>query len=146
MNDQEHINLDSVFTDVLHACKTIAVVGASPKPRRPSYQVMDYMISNGYTIVPINPGFAGDTILGQTVYASLDEVPCPIDMVDVFRNSRDAGGVVDEAIRLKAEKRIQVVWLQIGVTNDAAKARAEAAGLTVIQNRCPKIEHARLVL
>lgn len=146
MTEMNKSDLDTTIKDVLRSCKTIALVGASPKPARPAYKVMQYLIDNDYTVFPINPGFAGDMILGQIVYASLEDVPCPIDMVDVFRASEAAGAVVDEAIRLKDDKVIRVVWLQIGVINDAAKERAEAAGLIMIQNHCPKIEHTRLSL
>ena len=125
---------------ILETVNTIALVGASNKPARPSYQVMEYMQSKGYKVIPINPGQAGNEILGETVYASLEEAPGPIDMVDIFRPSEAAGDVVREAIRLSDDKGITVAWMQLQITNDKAKKEAEEAGLVVVQSRCPKIE------
>jgi predicted CoA-binding protein len=105
---------------------------------------MKYLQAKGYRIIPVNPGAAGQEILGETCYASLAEVPDRIDMVDVFRDAEAAGTIVDEAIALKDDKGIQVVWMQLGIRNDAAAARGVAAGLTVIMDRCPKIEYGRL--
>ena len=105
---------------------------------------MKYLLSKGYRVVPVNPTLAGKEILGQPVYASLAEVPAPVDIVDIFRNSAAALEVVREAIRLKDELAIKVVWMQLGVRNDEAAAEAEAAGLQVVMNRCPKIEYGRL--
>lgn len=131
---------DAYLKDVLEGVRSIAVVGASDNPLRASHFVMKYLGEKGYTIIPINPGQAGKEILGNRVYASLSDLPAPPDMVDVFRNSEAAGGVVDEAIAIGAK----VVWLQLGVRNDDAARRAEAAGLRVVMDRCPKIEYQRL--
>lgn len=135
---------DDLITGILETVNTIALVGASNKSARPSYQVMEFLLNEGYTVIPVNPGQAGGEILGQTVYATLEEVPAPIDMVDIFRPSDAAGDVTREAVRLSEDKGITVVWMQIGVTNDKAKAEAQDAGLVVVQNRCPKKELERL--
>ncbi|OEJ68994.1 CoA-binding protein [Magnetovibrio blakemorei] len=137
---------DDMLVGILETINTIALVGASNKTERPSYQVMEFMQGQGYKIIPINPGLAGGTILGETVYASLQEAPGPFDMVDIFRASDAAGETVREAITLSDDKGVTVVWMQLGVTNDKAKGEAEAAGLVVVQNRCPKIEIKRLGL
>jgi predicted CoA-binding protein len=129
---------------VLHSVRRIALVGASPNWRRPSYFAMKYLLGKGYEILPVSPRCAGQDILGRRCYTSLAEVPAPIDMVDIFRNSEAAGQVTDEAIALAPEKGIKVIWMQLGVRNDAAAERAKAAGLTVIMDRCPKIEFGRL--
>ena len=138
MNHDGYSNdyLRSVLRDV----KTIAMVGASPNWNRPSYFAMKYLQEKGFRVIPVNPQAAGQTILGETAYAELADVPEPVDMVDIFRRSEAAGPIVDEAIRIGAK----VVWMQIGVRNDEAAARAEAAGLRVVMNRCPKIEYSRL--
>ena len=135
---------DAYLQATLHRVRRIAVVGASTKWNRPSSFVMKYLMGRGFEILPVNPRAVGQKILGQTVYPSLDEVPAPFEMVDIFRSSEAAGGVVDEAIRLKEVKGIEVVWMQLTVRNDEAALRAEAAGLTVVMNRCPKIEWSRL--
>ncbi len=135
---------DDLIRGILRDARTIAMVGASPKWVRPSYFAMKYLQEKGYRVIPVNPAAAGQTILGETCYASLAEVPGPVDLVDIFRNSAAAGPITDEAIALAAEKNIEVIWMQLGVRNDEAAARAEAAGLTVIMNRCPKIEWGRL--
>ncbi len=131
---------DAYLREILKSVKTIAMVGASPHWNRPSYFVMKYLQSKGYRVIPVNPAAAGQEILGEPVFATLEDVPGPIDMVDVFRNSEAAGPITDEAIARRAD----VVWMQIGVRNDAAAQRAEAAGLKVVMNRCPKIEYSRL--
>jgi predicted CoA-binding protein len=131
---------DGHLRDVLGRVKTIAMVGASTNWNRPSYFAMKYLQHKGYRVIPVNPGAAGQTLLGEKVYASLKEIPDRIDMVDIFRNSAAAGPIVDDAIAVGAP----VVWMQLGVRNDEAAARAEAAGLTVVMNRCPKIEYGRL--
>ncbi len=130
--------------EVLGAAKTIAMVGASPNWNRPSYFVMKYLQTKGYRVIPVNPSAAGQKILGEICYASLGDIPDNYEMVDIFRNSEAAGPIVDEAIGLKAAKGIKVIWMQITVRNDAAAKRAEAAGLKVVMNRCPKIEYSRL--
>lgn len=135
---------DGLIRRILGAVRVIAMVGASANWVRPSFFAMKYLQEKGYRVIPVNPQAAGQTILGETAYASLSDIPGPIDMVDVFRNSEAAGAIVDEAIRLKDEKRITVIWMQLGVRNDAAARRAEAAGLTVVMDRCPKIEFGRL--
>jgi predicted CoA-binding protein len=131
---------NSYIRDVLNSTKTVAMVGASPKWNRPSYFVMKYLQAKGYRVIPVNPGAAGQEILGETVYGDLKSVPEPIDMVDIFRNSEAAGPIADEAVGVGAK----TVWMQLTVRNDAAAARAEAAGLNVVMDRCPKIEFARL--
>jgi uncharacterized protein len=131
---------DSYLSEILASVKTIALVGASTNWNRPSYFVMKYLQSKGFRVIPVNPGVAGEQLLGETVYARLEDIPDPVDMVDVFRNAEAAGPVTDSAIAIHA----RIVWMQIGVRNDEAAARAEAAGLKVVMNRCPKIEYMRL--
>ena len=133
---------DAYLRDILTGVRTIAVVGASPRRERPSHGVMAYLQRHGYRAIPVNPNAVGTTINGETVYAKLADVPEPIDMVDVFRRSEMAGGVVDEALAVGAK----VVWMQLGVRDDDAAARAEAHGLQVVMNRCPAIEIPRLGL
>jgi predicted CoA-binding protein len=133
---------DAYLRDILTSVRTIAVIGASPRRERPSHGVMAYLQRRGYRAIPVNPNAAGGTINGETVYARLADVSEPIDMVDVFRRTEMAGGVVDQAIAVGAK----VVWMQLGVRNDAAAARAEAHGIKVVMNRCPAIEIPRLGL
>lgn len=133
---------DDLLRAVLTSVKTVALAGASDDPSRPSYQVMEYLLAHGYRVFPINPRLAGQTLLGQSVYARLADLPETVDMVDVFRNSAAAGPVMDDAVAHGA----RVIWLQLDVRNDDAAARAAAAGATVIMDRCPKIEHRRLGL
>ena len=133
---------DDYLRGILESVRTIAVVGASPRHERPSHRVMAYLQRRGYRAIPVNPNAVDDPINSEKVYTSLAEVPEPIDMVDVFRRPEAAGGVVDEAIAIGAK----VVWMQLGVRDDAAAARAEARGLKVVMNRCPAIEIPRLGL
>jgi uncharacterized protein len=133
---------DSYIRGILNTVKTIAMVGFSPKDNRPSYFAFKYLQERGYTMFPVNPGHAGKDVLGRRVYARLADIPEPIDMVDVFRGAQFASGIVDEALAL--EPRPQVIWLQLGVRSDEAAAKAEAAGMKVVMNRCPKIEYGRL--
>ena len=133
---------DDEIRAVLDQVKTIAMVGASAKDVRPSYFVLKYLLAKGYRVIPVNPGQAGKEILGQTVYGALADIREPIDMVDIFRSSDAAAKVVDEALALQPQPK--VIWMQLGVRNDEAAAKAESAGLTVIMNRCPKIEYGRL--
>jgi len=131
---------DACIKRILEEVTTVAMVGASTNPMRPSYFVMMYLQRKGYRVRPVNPRAAGATVLGETVYADLAELPERPDMVDVFRRSEEAGGIVDAALALG----VAVVWLQLGVRDDAAAARAEAAGARVVMDRCPKIEYGRL--
>jgi predicted CoA-binding protein len=131
---------DAYIGAILRDTRVIAMIGASPNWNRPSYFAMKYLQSKGYRVIPVNPAAAGQEILGETVHATLEDVPGPVDMVDIFRNSQAAGPIVDAAIARGAK----VVWMQLGVRNDEAAARAEAAGLKVVMNRCPKIEFGRL--
>jgi uncharacterized protein len=128
--------------NILRMVKTIALVGASANVVRPSYLVMKYLIDKGYVVIPINPGLAGQDLLGQHVYASLADVPVSIDMIDVFRNSEAALAITEEALALPAKPK--VIWMQLSVRNDEAAAKAEAAGLQVVMNRCPKMEYGKL--
>jgi len=131
---------DDYIRAILRDVRVIAMVGASPNWNRPSYFAMKYLQAKGYRVIPVNPVAAGQEILGEMVHASLATIGEKVDMVDVFRNSEAAGPISDEAIAIGAK----VVWMQLGVRNDAAAARAEAAGLRVVMNRCPKIEYGRL--
>lgn len=133
---------DALIERILAQTRVIAMVGASANTVRPSSFVMKYLIGKGYVVHPVNPGHSGGTIEGRTVYARLADVPEPVDMVDVFRAAEAVPGIVAEALALAPLPK--VIWLQLGVRNDVAAATAEAAGLTVIQDRCPKIEYGRL--
>ncbi|MGL6117923.1 CoA-binding protein [Plesiomonas sp.] len=135
MNDQS-------IKQILQATRTIALVGASDKPERPSYRVMDYLLQQGYRVIPVNPSLAGKTILGQTVQASLSEISESVDMVDVFRSADAAYAIAQEAIAINAK----TLWLQLGIINEEAATLAAAAGLQVVMDRCPKIELPRLDL
>jgi uncharacterized protein len=135
---------DELIAGVLANAQTIAMVGASDATNRPSYFAMKYLLGKHYRIIPVNPRLAGRQILGQRVYAALADVPSPVDIVDIFRAFPAAFEVVREAIRLRERLRIKVIWMQLGIASDAAAAEAEAAGLQVIMNRCPKIEYGRL--
>jgi predicted CoA-binding protein len=147
-DDPRSPDSDGALRQILQSCRTLAVVGLSPKADRPSHEVSHYMQARGYRIVPVNPAAAGGTILGERVHASLREADAAvraaggrIDLVDVFRKSEDVPPIADEAIAIGA----RVLWLQLGVVNDAALARARAAGLAAVQDRCLKIEYARLI-
>jgi uncharacterized protein len=135
---------DATIRSVLEEAATIALVGASANPERPSNGVLRFLLEAGYRVHPVNPGLAGKQIHGALVHARLADIPEPIDLVDIFRNSDAAGQVVDEALALTPLPK--TIWMQLGVRNEAAAERARARGLTVIQNRCPKIEFARLSL
>ena len=132
---------DALIKRVLTATKTIAVVGASANPARDSHEVMAYLQRHGYRCIPVNPSLSGQTLLGEKVYPDLKSIPDKIDLVDVFRNSEAAGGVADEAVEIGAK----AIWMQLGVINEPAARRAEAAGVVVIMDRCPKIEIPRLL-
>jgi uncharacterized protein len=132
---------DADIRDILTSVKTIALVGWSPKPDRPSHRVAAFLKARGYRVIPVNPGQAGQQALGETVVATLAEAG-PVDMVDIFRRSEEAGAVADEAVRLGAK----VVWMQLDVVDEAAASRARAAGVKVVMNRCPAIEIPRLGL
>ena len=133
---------DAYIRGILDEVKTIAVVGASANTVRPSYFVVKYLISKGYDVIPVNPGHAGREIAGAMTYASLADIDRPVDMVDIFRNSEAAAGVVEEALTL--DPLPKVIWMQLSVRNDEVAKLAEARGVKVVMNRCPKIEYARL--
>lgn len=138
-----HDSYDNAYiSGILQSVKTIAVVGASANDVRPSFFVMKYMLDKGYQVIPVNPGQAGKPILGKMTYARLSDIPLAIDMVDIFRASDAVPGIVDEALAL--DPLPKVIWMQLTVRHDEAAGRAEAAGLKVVMNRCPKIEYARL--
>jgi predicted CoA-binding protein len=140
----DHDNYDrNLIRDILKTTKNIAMVGASPNPARPSYGVMRFLLGKGYHVIPINPGHAGKEIQGQKVYASLADIEEEVDMVDVFRAADQLPAVVDEVLSMKRPPK--VIWGQLTVRDDAAAARAEQAGLTVIMDRCPAIEYPRVV-
>ena len=133
---------DSYIRGILNTVKTIAMVGVSANISRPSYFAFKYLLERGYRMIPVNPGLAGQQLLGQQVYAMLADIPEPVDMVDIFRASQYALAIVEEALTLKP--RPQVVWMQLGIRNDEAARLAEANGIKVVMNRCPKIEYGRL--
>jgi hypothetical protein len=141
MQDHDHYS-DDFIRDILASVRTIALVGASPNTTRPSFSVMRFLLGEGYHVIPVNPGQAGKQILGQRVYPRLEDIPEPIDMVDVFRNSAAVAGVVDEVLALTPLPK--VVWTQLEVRDDAAARKAEAAGIKVVMDRCPAIEIPRL--
>lgn len=133
---------DTDIRDILSSVKTIALIGASPNPARPSNRVLRFLLSQGYAVYPVNPGHAGAQIHGATVYGRLADVPSPVDMVDVFRNSSFVAGVVDEALALAPKPK--AIWTQLDVYDDKAAAKAEAAGVGMVMDRCPAIEIPRL--
>ena len=138
-----HDSYDNTYiAGILNSVKTIAMVGASANDVRPSYFVLKYLLAKGFSVIPINPGQAGKEILGRMTYARLADIPGPIDMVDIFRAASAVPGIVDEVLRL--DPLPKVIWMQLGVRHDEAAARAEAAGIKVVMNRCPKIEYGKL--
>lgn len=134
---------DSLIKSILRTTKTIAMVGASGNAIRPSYFAMMYLLNKGYKVIPVNPSMAGKEILGQTVYASLKDVPAPVDMVDIFREAKYAPDIARETVAEKDRLGVKVLWMQLSVISPEAEAIASAAGLSVIMDRCPKIEHGR---
>ena len=128
--------------DILRSVKTIALIGASSNEVRPSYFVLKYLLDKGYDVTPVNPGLAGQDILGRRVYATLKDIPHAVDMVDIFRSSSAAAAIIDEALSLPVLPK--VIWMQLNVRNDEAAARAEALGIKVVMNRCPKMEYGKL--
>jgi len=133
---------DEDIAELLQSTRTIALVGASDRPDRPSYEVMHYLQRHGYRVIPVNPQITGEHVHGEYVWRELAQIGEPLDMVDIFRRPQAAGEAVDEAIAAGAKS----VWMQLGVINEEAAARAEAAGLKVVMDRCPKIEIARMRL
>lgn len=137
---------DSYLSNILKSSRVFAVVGASARPIRPSYGVMQFLLSRGFSVIPINPGEAGGEIHGQRVFASLSEVPGPVDVVDIFRASDAVPAVVAEALAQRERLLIKTIWMQLGVRNEEAARSAEDAGLHVVMDRCPVIEIRRLGL
>lgn len=138
-----HDTYDNAYIrGILNSVKTIAMVGASANDVRPSFFVLKYLLAKGFSVFPINPGQAGKEILGRMTYASLADLPGPVDMVDIFRASPAVPGIVDEGLKL--DPLPKVIWMQLGVRDDKVAARAEAAGMKVVMNRCPKIEYGKL--
>jgi predicted CoA-binding protein len=134
---------DALIKSILRSVKTIAMVGASGNDIRPSYFAMMYLLNKGYKVIPVNPSMTGKQILGQKVYASLKDVPAPADMVDVFREAKYAPDIARETLAEKDRLGVKVFWMQLGVVSPEAEQIAADAGLTVVMNRCPKIEHGR---
>ncbi len=135
---------DTAIAAILARVRSIAIVGASNNPERPSYGVMKFLMARGYTVYPVNPGLAGQDVLGRRVYAQLTDVPVRVDMVDIFRNSAAALSVVQDAIAAKDKLGIWIVWMQLGVIHQPAADAARAAGLAAVMDRCPAIELHRL--
>lgn len=133
---------DGYIRGILNTVKTIAMVGVSAKDNRPSYFAFKYLIERGYRVIPVNPGLAGQKLLGQEVFARLADIPEPVDMVDVFRAAAHVPAIVDEVLTLQPRPR--VVWMQLGIRHEDAARRAEEAGMKVVMDRCPKIEYGRL--
>ncbi len=133
---------DEFLRDILGNARTIAVADVSPKPVRPSHAIFLYLLASGFDVFPVNPGQAGTTIAGREVYARLDDIPVPIDLVDLFKRPADVGRVVDQALALPVKPK--TIWMQLDIRDDEAAARAERAGLRVVMDRCSKVEHARL--
>ena len=139
----EPVTSDAVVKRVLDGARAFAIVGASNNPARPSYGVMEYLLSKGYKVVPVNPGLAGQELLGQKIYGTLADVPAPVDVVDIFRNSDAALEVTRAAIAERQRLNLKAVWMQLAVINEAASTEAQAAGLDVVMDRCPHIELER---
>ena len=138
-----HDSYDDIYIrGILNTVKTIAMVGTSANTSRPSYFAFKYLLERGYRMIPVNPGLAGANVLGQVIYATLLDIEEPVDMVDVFRASQHALPIVEQALQMQPYPR--VIWMQLGVRNDEAAELAEAKGIKVVMNRCPKIEYARL--
>lgn len=135
---------DDYIAGILRDMRSFAFIGASANTSRPSYFAMKYMLAKGYEVIPVNPGLAGQQLLGQTVVARLADIDRPVDVIDIFRNSEAALAVTREAIALADKLQPKVIWMQLGVRNELAAQEAEAAGLRVVMNRCPKIEYGRL--
>jgi predicted CoA-binding protein len=144
-SDPEDLMTDSDLRDILSETRVIAVVGISNKPTRPSHEVAQYLQTKGYRIVPVNPGLAGQTLLGETVYADLGAVPADlsVDMVDVFRHSEAVPEVVEDA--LAHLPGLRTIWMQLGVVHEGAAEQARAKGVRVVMNRCPKIDYPRVM-
>ena len=134
---------DAYIRGILNTVKTIAVVGVSANTSRPSYFVFKYLLERGYRMIPVNPGLAGQPLLGRMAYATLVDVPEPVDMVDIFRESQYAPDIAREVVAEKDRLGVKVLWMQLGVISPEAEKIAQEAGLTVVMNRCPKIEHGR---
>ena len=135
---------DTYIAGILNDCRVFAFVGASEKNNRPSYFAMKYLLGKGYTVIPVNPMLKGAPVLGQKPVDSIEDLTAPVDVIDIFRNSTVALDITRKAITLKDKLGLKVIWMQLGVRNDEAAALAEAAGLRVVMNRCPKIEYGRL--
>ena len=148
MDDIDPLSIDhdqypvGYIADILRSAKTFALVGASDNDVRPSYFVAKYLMEKGYDVYPINPGKAGRDVCGRTILASMDDIPVPIDVVDIFRSAAAADGIVDDAIKLNPLPK--VIWMQLGVRNDAAARRAAERGVQVVMNRCPKMEYGKI--
>jgi predicted CoA-binding protein len=140
---RDESDLDRAMRALLRSARTIAVVGASPNPARPVHGVMAAMLRAGYHVIPVNPGQAGHEILGKVVYARLADIPEPVDVVNIFRRREALAGVVDEALALMPKPK--AIWMQLGLVDEGAAAKARAAGLTVVMDRCIKVERARLM-
>ena len=133
---------DAFLRDILKRTKTVAVVGVSTNPVRPSYYVARYLSLKGFTVIPVNPGHAGKTLFGSQIVGALSDITAPVDMVDIFRRSEAVPPIVDEALDVLPD--LQTIWMQIGVQHAEAASQAEARGMDVVMNRCPKIEYQRL--
>src|ERR1700744_1677784 len=135
---------DDYIKSILRSAKIIAMVGASGNEMRPSYFAMKYLLDKGFTVIPVNPGMVGKTILGQTVYGALKDVPAPVDIVDIFRSPDVAPAIVKDTLVEKERLGVKTIWMQLGVINEEAAAMAQQAGLNVVMDRCPKIEYGRM--